>query len=436
MYTTDFLTQYQLLSNSGEIQSLDTKESFETIRNHVSRQIQHLSTNGDVTPTELNNRIEQIATYLQKVVRVEPNEIVGIYLEEEIDQLIAMLGVFDINAQYILLKNEYGRYKNLELVSKNKVKVIIGTKKYVEELNKILWVSSSIKHFLCVDSYNIYEESETKNALGERGLWEYIAQSSIDEITAGGWMSSYTGLPMSKAEMDEYANNISEKLTPHLRSDSLVLEIGCASGITLSCLAPKVKFYYGTDISKITLQKNLERIKTLKANVKLKRIPAIAIGQLEEKDFDIVLINSVIQCFHGHNYLRKVIKEAIKLMKNRGVIFLGDIMDQDLKTEMIRDLTQYSEKNTETSFRAKTDWNEELFLSRHFLIDLANEIAEIASIEFSEKIFTIENELTKYRYDALLKINKDASSREGKTNRRNKYLHDLRTLERVWDVKR
>ncbi|NIM12872.1 MAG: hypothetical protein GTO45_38545, partial [Candidatus Aminicenantes bacterium] len=58
-----------------------------------------------------------------------------------------------------------------------------------------------------------------------------------------------------------------------------------------------------------------------------------------------VILNSVIQCFRGHNYLRKVFCNAINLMGSSGYIFVGDIMDQNLKQDLIDDLARFKEAN-------------------------------------------------------------------------------------------
>ena len=87
-------------------------------------------------------------------------------------------------------------------------------------------------------------------------LWNHVARTASDEITAGGWVSSYTGEPLTKAEMDEYADNIQKKLEPLLQPHMRVLEIGIGSGITMNRIAPKVGMYYGTDLSAAMIEEN------------------------------------------------------------------------------------------------------------------------------------------------------------------------------------
>ena len=114
--------------------------------------------------------------------------------------------------------------------------------------------------------------------------------------------------------------------------------------------------YYGTDISKPILEKNSRRVKEEgHTNIVLECLFADEIDQLEEKDFDLIIINSVIQSFHGHNYLRKVLDKARNILKSAGHIFIGDILDQDLKKELEADMAAVKEANTNPAFKTKTD---------------------------------------------------------------------------------
>jgi SAM-dependent methyltransferase len=110
-------------------------------------------------------------------------------------------------------------------------------------------------------------------------------------------------------------------------------------------IAPKVGLYYGTDLSDVITRKNKSKVQREgHQNIKLSCLAAHEILQIEEKDFDLIIMNSVIQCFHGHNYLRKVIQKAIDLLKDKGHLFIGDIMDQEKKPALVRELMIF--KNT------------------------------------------------------------------------------------------
>ena len=87
-----------------------------------------------------------------------------------------------------------------------------------------------------------------------KDLWDHVGDTATDAISAGGWVSSYTGEYISAEEMQEYSENAFLKLKPYLRKDMKVLEIGCSSGLTLFQVAPHVGAYHGTDLSSSILE--------------------------------------------------------------------------------------------------------------------------------------------------------------------------------------
>lgn len=49
-------------------------------------------------------------------------------------------------------------------------------------------------------------------------VWNYVAQEAVDDISGGGWVDSYTGELLSRQVMDDYGDNIVQKLLPYLNS--------------------------------------------------------------------------------------------------------------------------------------------------------------------------------------------------------------------------
>ncbi|NOQ28198.1 MAG: AMP-binding protein, partial [Bacteroidales bacterium] len=383
-----------------------------------------------ITYRELDKRSNQIANYLRFECKVSVNESVGMYMDRGTKLIISILGILKAGCGYLPLSVTYPEERIMFMINETSTRVIISEKRYVKEMNKFQWECSSLRAYLCMDSTNIYGEQESQSKLNDRKLWEYVGEESVDEVTGGGWNSSYTGQAIPQEEMDEYGNNVLKKLEPLINSQTRILEIGCASGISMFRLAPKVALYYGTDLSETILRKNEERINSEgHANIIQKRLSADEIDQIEETDFDLIIINSVIQCFDGHNYLKKVICKAIDLMKPEGLMFLGDIMDQDLKGELLKGFKEFQRTNINKDYKTKTDWSEELFLSRGFWDDLKSEETSIERIESSRKIFTLENELTRFRYDVLVSINKNQE--KGIIHKaKNKLQHDLNILSK------
>jgi len=92
-------------------------------------------------------------------------------------------------------------------------------------------------------------------------------------------------------------------------------------------LAPLVRFYFGTDLSAVIIEKKQKNNPAGVIQYPAGLSPGHEIRRLEEKDFDLVIINSVIQSFHGHNYLRSVIRQVVDLMASQG-FYHRDVMDQ------------------------------------------------------------------------------------------------------------
>jgi amino acid adenylation domain-containing protein len=381
-----------------------------------------------ITYRALNERSSQLGRFLADTLALKRESMVGILQSRSLEFLLSVLGVLKAGGAYVPLDSAYPEQRLLFMLEDAGVEVLLVEKDLIELANRLQWRSKTLKHLVCIDSHDIYgEKGVFRNALMRKELWEHVGDKAGDAIAAGGWQSSYTGEDLSKDDMEEYSESAFLKLKPYLHREMKVLEIGCSSGLTMFKVAPYVNRYYGTDLSSSIL-KGTQREAEARGfnNIVLSCMAAHEIDQLEEKDFDMVIINSVIQCFDGHNYLRNVLIKAIAKMKDTGLIFLGDLMDEDKRDDLIKDLAAFKEANRGKGYRTKTDWSAELFLSRRYIEDLVAAGIGIISAAYSDKIYSIKNELSLYRFDALLKTNKRESA---ENHIRKKYQHDLRQID-------
>lgn len=384
--------------------------------------------NGSLTYRELEARSNQLANFLYKELALPQEAKVGVLQTRSISIAVSFIGILKAGGAYVPMDVEFPAERLLYMLHDAEIEILLVERAFVGLANHLLWRSGSLKHIVCIDSYNIYiENGGINNQLMQKDLWDHVGNKAVDAITAGGWLSSYTGEPISEAEMEEYSNNAFLKLKKHLHKDLKVLEIGCSSGLTMFQVAPEVKSYYGTDLSSSILERTAKEAEERgQKNVFLTCMPAHEIHQLGEDGFDLVIINSVIQCFEGHNYLRDVLLKATALLKEKGMLFLGDLMDEDKRTALIGDLKKFKAENSDKDYKTKTDWSNELFVSRDYFKDLVSDDLGITELEFSDKIFTIPNELTLFRYDALLKVDKSAPKRTAVSTRQQ---HDLRKID-------
>ena len=362
-----------------------------------------------ITYSELDAYSDRIAGFIRKFC-ASP-QYVGVYMKNGIQHIAAILGTLKAGVAYVPLDYDLPYDRIRSITEDIGLSLIISQKVHIQYLNKLQNECNSMRNYLCLDTDDVYAlEEQRGNDLSSRDLWEFVGNRSADSIEGGGWQSSYTGENLSATEMDEYGENVRTKLMPYLSRDRKVLEIGCASGITMFRIAPNVRSYFGTDLAQAILDKDMEIIREKHIdNITLCRKPAIEIDSIPEANFDIIIINSVIQCFNGYNYFRKVLEKLIRLAADRALIFFGDIMDAEKKQDLIASLRDFASKSGGKGYTTKTDWSQELFFSKRYFLDLAADHPEINRIEFSDKIGTIRNELTEFRYDAMLFIDKTAS---------------------------
>ncbi|MCK4258348.1 MAG: amino acid adenylation domain-containing protein [Halanaerobiales bacterium] len=427
------LGEIDILSESEKVEIIEEFNNTEwefgekTILELFASQVQECSTqiaikfaDQQLTYAELDQRANQFANYLISQYNLGPDSLVGIYMKRSHHMAIAILGVMKAGVAYVPLDPAYPQKRIEQIVKDSQLSVMISEKQLVQVLNNLQWECENFSGYLCLDTPDIDSIADMeKDALKYgKDMWNYIGKQSDTEIEGAGWVNSYTGQQFSEVEMREYADNSLFKLKPYLNNKSRVLEIGCASGITMYAVAPQVDLYYGTDLSSIMIEKNRQRVAKEKLdNIVLTCMSADEIDQITEQ-FDIIIINSVIQYFLGHNYLKDVLRKAIQRLNNQGIIFIGDIRDQDLKEEFKQSVLDFKCQRPEYHSTSNFD---ELFISKDYFTDLSIEWPEIAEVEFSKKIYTIENELTRYRYDLIYKI--DHQNPHFKQVKKRKYQH-------------
>ena len=295
----------------------------------------------------------------------------------------------------------------------------------VRMVNRMQWQCESLETVVCLDSAQVDGEIEHTGEKMRVELWDHVGQQAFDAISAGGWKSSYTGEWLSVAVMDEYARNAETKLAPLLTA-TRVLEVGCGSGLTLARVAPRVGLYCATDLSSEVLgwAQSVARDRQID-NVRFAAMPAHGVDDVDMGPFDVVIINSVIQCFSGHNYLRDVLRKVVNLVDETGWLFLGNLFDEQLRNEFLESLRVH--KSLESQALTKTDFSEELFVHRDFLSDLQHDLPAIASIATSGLIASEDSELSRFTFDALIRIDKRGGAGQPIRPRVKKQV-DLRVL--------
>jgi amino acid adenylation domain-containing protein len=225
-----------------------------------------------------------------------------------------------------------------------------------------------------------------------------------------GWNSSYTGQPIPTEEMADWVRHRVDGLRALNPSD--VLEIGCGTGLLLSRLAPHCRRYVGTDFSQEALnhvQRLVAESKQLES-VTLSRRAGDELADLEAGSFDLVIINSVVQYFPSLDYLMRVLKEAVRVLRPRGRVFIGDVRSFALlpafhtSIELHHAPDQWTREQLAQRIQRQLVNEEELLIDPEFFRALPHHLSGLAGVEIALQRGRYLNELTRFRYEVILQV--------------------------------
>ena len=235
-----------------------------------------------------------------------------------------------------------------------------------------------------------------------------------------GWNSSYTGRAIPAEEMRLWVESTVERILA-LKAKR-VWEIGCGTGLLLFRVAPTTEQYFGTDLSANVIHALSEKLKRPgrelpQATVVCKRAHEFnddsTLGQ-----FDLVVVNSVIQYFPDSEYLVQVLTRAVDAVSDGGHIFVGDVRNLSLLRTFHASVQLHNAPDSMPSERLSQRTDEavrndgELVVDREFFVALQRMLPRIRRLEIQVKAGTANNELTCFRYDVVLHIGEPASITE------------------------
>ncbi|MGH3941128.1 MAG: amino acid adenylation domain-containing protein [Pseudonocardiaceae bacterium] len=247
------------------------------------------------------------------------------------------------------------------------------------------------------------------------GEWQQIYDTQYTELGTAlhaedfsGWNSSYDGEPIPLEHMREWRDTTVARIRE--LNPTRLLEIGVGTGLLLSRLAPDCEVYWGTDFAAPMIDKvraDLEQDERLRDRVKLRCQPAHITTGLPMSYFDTVVINSVVQYFPSVDYLTKVITAVLELVAPGGAVFIGDVrhlgLGRCLHTSVALARADSDTDPAELYRIAERGLllEKELLVEPTFFAALPAILPEIA-VSVRTKRGRHHNELTRYRYDAVL----------------------------------
>ncbi|MBE9500617.1 methyltransferase domain-containing protein [Streptomyces sp. GKU 257-1] len=252
---------------------------------------------------------------------------------------------------------------------------------------------------------------------GERGVeWREVFDRVYDEgpaVEAGfdirGWTSSYTGEPLSPMDMWEWTTSTVDRVLE--LGPERVLEIGCGTGLLLSRIAPHCAEYHGTDMSATAIRNLRETVVEPRpdlSDVELHVLPAHDLTAFGTGQFDTVVINSVVQYFPDPAYLREVIAGALRVVADGGTVFVGDVRALQVfdtfhaDVELRRADAAPGAAQARTRIRHAAAQDRELVLDPAFFELLRRDHPGISRVETQLRRGERDNEMNRYRYDAVL----------------------------------
>ncbi|NEQ67784.1 MAG: amino acid adenylation domain-containing protein, partial [Symploca sp. SIO2D2] len=247
-------------------------------------------------------------------------------------------------------------------------------------------------------------------------LWDESYKKPAQEwdsaLHIGGWNDSYTGKTIPAIQVQEWVEETVKRILA--LQPKRVLEIGCGSGMMLFRIAPHCQHYYGTDIAAEGVRYIEEQVKgnNLESVVTLRPTPA---DDLEGIDgtFDTIIINSVISMFPSMDYLVRVLENLVNRVEPGGAIWIGDSLSLPLLEAFHTSVQLYQAPNSLSTVELRHRIKDRVIKDKKINIDptffmaLKQHLPQISHVEMQLKPGRYQNELTRFRYDVVLHINKE-----------------------------
>ncbi len=234
-----------------------------------------------------------------------------------------------------------------------------------------------------------------------------------------GWNSSYTRQPISAEQMREW---LDDKVQAILAlQPSRILEIGCGTGLLLFQIAPHTSQYQGTDFSKVALdyiEQQLTKLEQKLPQVSLCQRMADDFEELDAQAFDAVILNSVAQHFPNINYLIRVLEGAVKVVAPGGFIFVGDVRSLPLleafhtSVELHQAPGELSIAQLQQRVQRQLLQENQLVIDPAFFTTIGQHFPNITHVQIQLERGHHHNELTKFRYNAILHVGDQADAPE------------------------
>lgn len=236
------------------------------------------------------------------------------------------------------------------------------------------------------------------------------SDQKIDGILLEQWQDSEKLVQQAAEWLHVSAERIKKLNAQH------ILEIGSGGGQLMFELAPFAESYVATDYAATAIEKLREKLDAQPGqwdHVTVRTNAADDFSALSFTSFDLVLIHSVAQYFPDTAYFLKVIEASVKIVKDGGCLFIGDMQGKN-SLEMYHAMDHLSHTKNDTTlaeFREvvqnRVRIEDEFVADPSFFYLLPQLIPAITGVDVQLREGQLQNETTKYHYDVWLHINSD-----------------------------
>src|SRR5271170_4337427 len=131
---------------------------------------------------------------------------------------------------------------------------------------------------------------------------------------------------------------------------------------------------------------------------------------MSDDSVDLVILNSVVQYFPDVEYLLEVLRQAVRVTRRGGQVFVGDVRSRAL-LEAYHTSVQLYKAGGETSLaelrqriRQGQRKEEELALEARLFEELGKRWEKVGRVESWLKAGAYDNELSRFRYDVVMRV--------------------------------
>ena len=224
------------------------------------------------------------------------------------------------------------------------------------------------------------------------------------------WVSSYTGQPIPAVEMGQWVAEAVGRIGRLGAGD--VIEVGCGTGLLLTRLAPACRRYVGVDFSPTAIAQLRRYVATRTdlARVELREGLAHELAFLGDDAVDLVVLNSTVQYFPDVDYLVAVLKEAVRVTRPGGDIFVGGVRSLGLlrafhtSVQLHKADADVPVPELRRRIRDAQRHEKELLVDPRLFDELARRWSKLGRVEKFPKTGAYDNEMSRFRYDVVLHL--------------------------------